>query len=105
MVENLEPGCYFDASFGFDYNAHRIMEFALNLGYDELEEEDAEEFAILQNEPGHGEPADLDIIVDVLDNVEAWLNAKARGEKWENTHYWGFREGDFGLWAIEEEDF
>lgn len=103
MVEDIEPGCYFDASFGFDINAHRILEFALNLGYDELEEEDAEEFACLQNERMCG-PADLDIIVDVLDNVEAWLNAKARGEKWENTHYWGFCEGDFGLWAIEEED-
>ena len=100
LVE-LEPGCYFDASFGFDYNAHRILEFALNLGF-EAEEEDLEEFAILQNEPGYGEPADLDIIVCVLDTIEEYLNENARAEELEDTHYWGFCDGDFGLWAIEE---
>ena len=104
MVGDFEPGCYFDASFGFDFNAHRILEFALNLGY-EAKEEDLEEFAILQNEPGYGEQADLDIIVGVLDDIEEYLNENKRAGKLEDTHYWGFRDGDFGLWAIEEEDF
>ena len=98
----LEPGCYFDAAFGFDFNAHRILEFALSLGF-EAEDEDLEEFATLQN-PAMCGPANMDIIVFVLDDIEEYLNENARAEELEDTHYWGFQDGDFGLWAIEEED-
>ena len=47
----LEPGCYFDAAFGFDFNAHRILEFALSLGF-EAEEEDLEEEDVIRGSFG-----------------------------------------------------
>ena len=86
-------GCYFDGAYGFEYNAQRLLGFASNShGYTPKDVGD-----------------DPDAIVWEVEDVEAYLNDNT--ERPPNT-YWGWAEGDFGLWLhcescgeITDEDY
>jgi len=72
-------GCYFDGAYGFEYNAQRLIDFAIEHGYT----------------PPATDWDDLDDIVETVDDAEAYLNEHT--ERPPNT-YWSWEDGDFGLW-------
>ena len=80
----FKPGCYFDAGFGFDFNAKRIIDFANTLGA-EIVMSDIE---------------DIDALIYDIDEAESYLNAKTIIPE---NYYWGFYEGDFGVWLNDED--
>ena len=80
-------GCYFDAAFGFEYNAKRLIDFAMEHGYTPHYETDID-----------GDH--LDALVHEMDDAEAYLNDNTKRPP--NT-FWAWQEGDFGLWEYDEE--
>jgi len=79
-------GCYFDSAFGFEFNAGRIIDLAIEHGYTPH----------YQAENGE----DLDALVYEIDDAEAYLNENTTTP--DNT-YWSWEDGDFGLWMYCEE--
>jgi hypothetical protein len=73
-------GCWFDGAYGFDYNANRVIELATEYGYE-------------QKEPIHPED-DEALHWEVLE-AEAYLNGNTQRP---SDSYWGWIDGDFGLW-------
>ena len=77
-------GCYFDGTFGFDFNAKRLIDFAVNLGF--------------KDQPIDYE--DPDDLVWLCDEAQEWLNDNTIRP--DNTH-WSWENGDFGLWQYDED--
>lgn len=84
-TQEFEVGCYFDGAFGLEFNIKRIIAFAENLGFR----------TDLSIEIGE----DLDFDVEVLDEAENFLNARCRADE---SSAWGWIQGDFGLWTLED---
>ena len=86
MIEYTKEdiGCYFDGAFGFDFNAKRLIDFAVNLGF--------------KDQPIDYE--DPDDLVWLCDAAEEWLNDNTTRP--DNTH-WSWEDGDFGLWQYDED--
>ena len=80
-------GCYFNAAFGFEYNARRVIDFAYEHGWDATDL-NAEEMK------------DLDSLVWFTDDAIEYMNETTK--KPDNT-FWAWEEGDFGLWEYDEE--
>lgn len=75
-------GCYFDGAYGFEYNANRVIDLAMEHDYVPHYETDID-----------GDH--LDALFSEVDDAEAHLNDNT--ERPPNT-YWGWIDGDFGLW-------
>tara|TARA_R110000751_G_scaffold190527_1_gene296290 strand:- start:155 stop:475 length:321 start_codon:yes stop_codon:yes gene_type:complete len=79
-------GCYFDGAFGFEFNAGRVIDLAIEHGYTPHYQAENDE--------------DLDALVHEIDDAEEYLNENTTTP--ENT-YWSWVDGDFGLWMYCEE--
>ena len=75
-------GCYFDGAFGFEYNATCIIELAMEHGYVPHYETDID-----------GDH--LNALVSEMDDAEEYLNHYTKRP---TNSYWGWIDGDFGLW-------
>ena len=84
MGEAYKVGCYFDGAFGFEHNLRRVLEFAENRGFT----------PDLSLEIGE----DLDFDIEEMDRAINWLNDHQRSDE---STFWGFMDGDFGLWEID----
>ena len=94
MTENnkYELGCYGDGSFGPYHTMRKVFEIALSEGW-----------------PVEITPFDLmdisrdDNLVETINELENnaidYLNEHCADE----DHYWGYDQGDFGYWEIDEE--
>lgn len=78
-LENV--GCHFDGTFGFEYNALRLLDFAEEVGF-KLSEE-------------WGEGIHEDHLPEMCDEAIDWLNENL--EIPDNTAF-AWESGDFGLW-------
>ena len=79
-------GCYFDGAFGFEHNARRLIDFAIEHGYRET-------------------PADeyYDAFEHLSYNAEdAAYYLNEHTTRPDNTH-WSWEDGDFGLWQYDED--
>jgi len=81
-----DTGCYFDGAFGFEFNAGRIIDLAIEHGYTPH----------YQAENGE----DLDALVYEIDEAIEYLNVET--ERPDNI-FWAWEDGDFGLWEYDEE--
>jgi len=82
-------GCYFDGAYGFEYNAKRVIDFAIEYhGY------------VLQHYENDIDSEDIEVLVWEADDAEAHLNDNT--ERPSNAH-WGWENGDFGLWLYCEQ--
>lgn len=93
----LAPGCYLDSNRGWRIVGHAI-ELAIDLGYEPSEPMD-DLLATFYNEP-----ADLDRIDSAIDRIYwevdravDWLTDNLTGDE-PDRYWWGFEDGDFGLW-------
>ena len=77
-------GCFFDGAFGFEYNAHRVIDYATEYHGYISKDIDTE---------------DVDAIVWEMDDAMHHLNDNT--ERPPNT-YWNWEDGDFGLWLYCE---
>ena len=80
-------GCYFDGAFGFEYNAKRIIDFAIEHGFTPHYQTDI-----------NGDH--LDALAWEAGDAEKYLNDNTTRP--ENTH-WSWENGDFGLWQYNED--
>jgi hypothetical protein len=76
-----DVGCYFDGAFGFEFNAGRIIDLAIEHGY-------APHF---QAENGEDE----DALAYEMESAEEYLNEMT--DRPDST-FWSWQDGDFGLW-------
>jgi hypothetical protein len=94
MTENkYELGCYGDGSFGPDHTRVKVFEIATiegwqpDIGLDDI---------IMLAE-------DSDNIFEYIQGLEDeaidYLNEHCS----DDSHYWGYEDGDFGYWESEEE--
>lgn len=97
-----EPGCYVDSHWG-QYATARAVQVALEQGWDDSEARDlaARHLAAMgpSTEPGLNED-EFERLVQACDDAEAWLNDQPRPD----GHYWGWNDGDFGLYALEPDE-
>ena len=107
MTENTyEPGCYGDGSFGPDHTRRRVFDTALNEGW-QPPENDRE---IVDNDVSYLDfwhnRGDIDMLQSCVitlqeleDEAIDYLNERCA----DDSHYWGYENGDFGYWEREEE--
>lgn len=92
-------GCYFDGTFGHYYNSVRIIRFAEELGWKGTD---------CRSEPPTDGPLELpdttpddyEWLVEVVDEIEEWLDKHTGIEEGE---HWCWSDGDFGLWLFDED--
>lgn len=77
-----EIGCYFNGAFGFEHNAQRIIDFAMDEHnyVPDYEAEDGDHFEALCWE---------------VESVEEFLNEVTKRPE---GSFWCWSDGDFGLW-------
>ena len=74
-------GCFFDGAFGFEFNAGRIIDLAIEHGYTpHYQAENGEDEEALNYE---------------VDDAEVYLNEHTIIPEYA---YWSWLDGDFGLW-------
>lgn len=96
-----EPGCYVDNHWG-QYAIARAIKVALNWGWEDEEAQDLADrhlAAMMPSESPSLDHGEFELLVDAADDAEAWLNDNCCIE----NHYWGWNDGDFGLYSYEEE--
>ena len=76
-----DTGCYFDSVYGFDYNAGRVIDLAIEHGYTPH----------YQAENGE----DLDALWYEVIDAEDYLNEHTTKSE---ELWWGWLDGMFGLW-------
>ena len=84
-TQEFEVGCYFNGAFGFEFNLRRVLDFAESLGF----------VRDLSLELGE----DLDFDIEEMDQAVNWLTDHFRPDE---STFWGFMDGDFGLWENDE---
>ena len=112
MPDLPEPGCYVDSHWG-QYAIARVVEIAVELGRQcELDEAGrcqlcADEKLAERHLAAMGpstEPGldgdEFEQLVEAADSAEAWLNDHRAPE----GYSWEWNDGDFGLYANEDED-
>jgi hypothetical protein len=95
MTENNKygPGCYGDGSFGSDHTMTKVFEIATiegwrpDIGLDDI---------IMLAEDSDNT---FEYIQCLEDEAIDYLNEHCS----DDTHYWGYENGDFGYWEIDEE--
>ena len=106
MTENnkYEPGCYGDCSFGYDHTRRKVFEIALSDGWDPMEDRPiVDRFINLHCWDPIAPDNMMDDAMVCLEEIEDeaidYLNEHCS----DDTHYWGYENGDFGYWECEEE--
>ena len=90
MIYTTEDiGCYFDGAFGFEHTGTRVLYMAGAYGFGwtviDMEKPTDDEYETFMYE---------------VDEAEDYLNEHT--VRPDNT-YWGWADGDFGLWQYDEE--
>lgn len=95
MTAVISPpvGCYVEGSWG-QYASARMIEIASEMGF-EVKGEDALTLDVESKAAQHGRTDDerenqLDLVLDLADRAEAWLNDHAP-----EGFLWGWRDGEF----------
>lgn len=83
-MTDYEEGCYGDGSFGPDHVAQKVFDIATSEGWDSRFELEG--------------LTDIEILVDLENEAIEYLNDHCSDE----DHYWGYENGGFGYWRIEE---
>ena len=83
-MTDYEEGCYGDGSFGADHVAQKVFDIATGEGWDSRFELEG--------------LCDMEILVDLENEAIEYLNDHCS----DDDHYWGYENGDFGYWRIEE---
>jgi hypothetical protein len=91
-------GCYCDGANGQDHNDRKLLRLALGYGWTGPDAEEATKLLATEEE-------DDDRSDEALDRVEALQGLTQTAEEWLNEQetrpftYWGWNDGNFGLWA------
>ena len=110
-IDALEPGCYIDSNQGH-YAMARLINLARRWGY---RLDPFEEFALANYDLHYQEDLyPTSAMDDLADSVIDWLNQdedqmpiigiQPVPPKRAEGHYWDWKDGDFGLWPIEEDE-
>ena len=103
-----QPGCYGDGSFGPDHSTYIVFKLAENEGWTpDLDEEERRVYDYFFNAvKGNIISDDVYLTEDeepIIESLEYeaidYLNEHCS----DDTHYWGYEDGDFGYWECEEE--
>jgi hypothetical protein len=97
-----EPGCYVDSHYG-QYAVARAIQVAGEFGWKDGEAAELAARHLACMGPSNAEPLDVDEferLTDACDDAEEWLNDNVSV----SGHAWGWHDGDFGLWALEDGD-
>jgi hypothetical protein len=96
-MTTFEPGCYFDSHRG-----HYIFPEIIRLAENEGRELNAEMMGILDRYEDDSHEADypMESVIDESESAIQWLNDH-RGRE---GYVWEWNDGDFGFYAIEEDD-
>lgn len=96
-----DPGCYVDGHWG-QYGIARAVQVAQEFGWEDEEARDlaARHLAAMgpSTEPGLDED-EWERLVGAADDAEAWLNDNVKLE----GYAWEWNDGEFGLYALEDE--
>lgn len=105
MMTAYEEGCYGDGSFGPDHCTRKVFDIALSEGWPVGGERC---ILFVDNFPDkdfiNGNLSDEDIAMysiylqELENEAIDYLNDHCS----DDTHYWGYENGDFGYWEIEE---
>ena len=99
------PGCYVDGWWGI-YAPARATLIARELGAPVTSNAFAIAAQELASSPDHTNPEptitldQCDEMIEALEQAEAWLNQNRSAP----DHYWGWHEGDWGHWPIDDPD-
>jgi len=103
---DYEEGCYGDGSFGPDHCMIKCIEIALDNNYP-MDRDDTLLFDKLceyhNSDPVHRVELSDDehlILSGLEDDAIDYLNEHYS----DDTHYWGYENGDFGYWRIDDEE-
>ena len=108
-MSDYEEGCYGDGSFGADHCTCIVFEIAESEGWQpKLNKEEQIAYdrffeAINENTVSDNAYLDIDseiIIEELEEEAIDYLNDNCS----DDNHYWGYENGDFGYWRIEEND-
>lgn len=93
----LTPGCYIDSHHGH-YAIPAVVEMAKSAGF--LLDPFAE-YAVFNYEARNSdEDYPHEALIELSEEAIEWLNHN----EGLTGHWWGWNEGDFGLYPIEDED-
>lgn len=93
-------GCYCDGANGQDHNDRKLLRLALGYGWTGPDAEEATKLLATDEDDGSDDRSD-----EALDRVEALQGLTESAESWLNEQetrpftYWGWSDGNFGLWA------
>jgi hypothetical protein len=95
--DTLPPGCYIDSHHGH-YAIPRVIQLAESLGR-QLDEHIA---SLLKRYDAHSHEPEypMEVLIDESDAAIDWLNEHRALD----GHSWGWNDGDFGLYPLEQED-
>jgi len=97
-----EPGCYVDGHWG-QYATARMVQIAADFGFRDEQASDlaSRHLAAMgpSTAPGLSED-EFERLVDAADDAENWLNDNAPVEGFA----WGWNDGEFGLYELEDDD-
>lgn len=109
MTENkYELGCYGDGSFGSDHCTYIVFKLAESEGWEpSLSDEERTLYDYFFNAVKDNSVCDIAYLTDdewpIIESLENeaidYLNEHCS----DDTHYWGYENGDFGYWECEEE--
>jgi hypothetical protein len=89
-----EPGTYVNDHHGI-YAPTMVAQLAAAWGYKDKH---------LSEEELTNLPTDYEHWNDVLDDIDSWLNDQMKAYDPPQEYYWGWWEGSFGLWPIEDDN-
>ncbi len=94
-MSDYEEGCYGDGSLGCDHCTSIIFDLAQDEGY--------------EGSPGDREIIDqfnrgIDIDQETLFEIEEGCIDHLNEYCSDDHHYWGYENGDFGYWRINDEE-
>lgn len=96
-MTTIEPGCYIDSHHGH-YATPMVIQLANGFGF---HFDDLVGYALANyDEHSHEEDFPNEALMEVSEEATDWLNANRPVD----GHWWGWNEGDFGLYPIEEDD-
>lgn len=101
-MSDYEEGCYGDGSFGPDHVTRRVLETALSEGWGN--QMDAEEDEVFERFYSKGEEITQFDEVEILRYIEDCALEFLNRQCCDENHCWGYDQGDFGYWRIDNEE-
>lgn len=96
----LIPGCYIDSHHGH-YAIPAVIELAKSFG---MPLDSFAEYAVFSyDDRHHDEDYPHEALIELSDEAIEWLNEK-RPFNEGHGFAWGWNDGDFGLYTLEDED-